>query len=106
MKGFMHRRGDARELRAYLGTDPVTGKQRYATRTVRGGKREAQRALNEMVTDADRGPSVRTNASAGEPIEAWCEHAARWVVETRSTFGPLVPYPKGPASVGHASGSS
>ncbi len=88
MKGFMRRRGDAWELRVYLGTDPVTGKQRYATRTVRGGKREAQRVLNEMVTDADRGLSVRTNATAGELIEAWFEHAAgdfspKTVKETR-----------------------
>jgi len=88
MKGFMHRRGDAWELRVYLGTDPVTGKQRYATRTVRGGKREAQRVLNEMVTGAERGLSVRTNATAGELIEAWFEHASgdfspKTVKETR-----------------------
>ena len=52
MKGFLRQRGDAWELRVYLGTDQVTGKQRYATRTVRGGKRQAQRVLNEMVTTA------------------------------------------------------
>ena len=51
MKGFMRQRSDAWELRVYLGTDPVTRKQRYATRTVRGGKRVAQRALAEMVTE-------------------------------------------------------
>ena len=76
MKGFMRQRGDAWELRVYLGHDPVTGKQRYASRTVRGGKREAQRTLAEMVTEAERGLSVRTNATAGELIEAWFEHAA------------------------------
>jgi hypothetical protein len=47
MKGFIRQRGDAWELRVYLGADPVTGKQRCATRTVRAGKREAQRVLNE-----------------------------------------------------------
>ncbi len=88
MKGFMRRRGDAWELRVYVGTDPVTGKQRYASRTVRGGKREAQRALNEMVSDAERGLVVRTNATTGELIEAWFEHAAgdfspKTVKETR-----------------------
>ena len=36
MKGFMRQRGDAWELRVYLGRDPVTGKQRYASR--HGGK--------------------------------------------------------------------
>ena len=45
-------RGDAWELRVYLGADPVTGKQRYSTRTVRAGTREAQRVLNEMITGA------------------------------------------------------
>src|SRR5215204_5021133 len=67
---------------------PGAGKQRYATRTVRGGMREAQRVVNEMVTDADRGLWVRTNATAGELIEAWFEHAAgdfspKTVKETR-----------------------
>jgi integrase len=62
---FMRRRGDPWQLRVYLGRDPVTGKQRYASRTVRGGKRVAQRLLAEMVTDAERGLSVRTNATAG-----------------------------------------
>ena len=41
-----------------------------------------------MVTDADRGLSVRTNATTGELIEAWFEHAAgdfspKTVKETR-----------------------
>ena len=42
MKGFMRQRGVSWELRVFLGHDPLTGKKRYATRTVRGGKREAQ----------------------------------------------------------------
>jgi integrase len=58
MKGFMRQRGASWELRVYVGRDPVTGKQRYATRTVRGGKRAAQRVLTEMVSDAERGLSV------------------------------------------------
>jgi hypothetical protein len=28
-----------------LGRDPITGRRRYVTKTVRGGKREAQREL-------------------------------------------------------------
>lgn len=77
MKGFMRQRGDAWELRVYLGRDPVTGKQRYASRTVRAGKRAAQRALANMVTDAERGLSVRTTATAGELLEAWFDQAVR-----------------------------
>ena len=62
MKGFMRRRGDAWELRAYLGGDPVTGKQRYAGRTVRGGTREAQLVLNDMSVTSLR--PAATNAGS------------------------------------------
>ena len=77
MKGFIRRRGDAWELRVYLGTDPVTNKQRYASRTVRTGKREAQRVLNEMISEAERGLSVRTSATVGDLLERWFDFAAR-----------------------------
>ena len=43
----------------YLGHDPLTGKKRYVTQTVRGGEREAQTALAETVTEAERGPCRR-----------------------------------------------
>jgi hypothetical protein len=64
------------ELRVYLGVDPVSGKQRYASRTVRAGKREAQRVLNERITEAERGLAVRRSASVGELLEAWFELAS------------------------------
>jgi integrase len=76
MKGFMRQRGDSWGC-GCLGRDPVTGKQRDATRTVRGGKRAAQRVLAEMVPEAERCLLVRTNATAGETIEAWFERATR-----------------------------
>ena len=76
MKGFTRQRGASWELRVFLGRDPLTGKKRYATRTVRGGKREAQTALAEMVTEAERGLTVRTTATVGELLEAWFEFAA------------------------------
>jgi len=77
MKGFIRPRGDAWELRVFLGTDPVTNKKRYASKTVHGGKREAQRSLNEMITEAERGLSARTTATVGELIERWFEFAAQ-----------------------------
>ena len=88
MKGFMRQRGESWELRVFLGYDPVSGKQRYATRSVRGGKREAQRVLAEMVTEAERGLATRTTATVGELIEAWFEFATpdfspKTVKETR-----------------------
>jgi integrase len=81
VKGFMRQRGSAWELRVFVGTDAVTGKKRYTTQTVRGGKREAQRALAQMVTDAELGLSARTSATVAELIERWFEFA-------RSEFSP------------------
>src|SRR5829696_692614 len=77
MTGHLGRRGDAWELRVYIGIDPVTRKQRYAVKSFRGGKREAQRLLAEMVLDAQRGHSVRRTATVGELLEAWFEQAAQ-----------------------------
>ena len=89
MKGFNRQRGSSGELWVYLGIDPVTGKKRFATRTVRGGKREAQSVLAEMITEAERGLTVRTTAAVGELLDAWFEFAApdfspKAVKETRS----------------------
>jgi integrase len=75
MKGFMRQRGAAWELRVFLGTDAVSCKQRYVTKTFRGGKREAQRALNEMLVEAERGLTAKTSATVGELLDRWLEHA-------------------------------
>jgi len=42
---------------------------------VHGGTREAQRALAQMVTDAELGLSARTSASVAELLERWFEFA-------------------------------
>ncbi len=67
MKGSMRQRGAGWELGVYLGTDPVTGKQRYTARTIRGGKRDAQRVLTAMVTEAEQSLTVRTTAAEPTP---------------------------------------
>ena len=95
MKGFMRQRGSAWELRVFVGTDAVTGKKRYTTRTVRGGKREAQRALAQMVTDAELGLSARTSATVAELVERWFEFATsefspKTVKETRGMLDRYV----------------
>ena len=77
MKGFMRQRGESWELRVYLGRDPVTGKKRYSTKTVPGGKREAQRTLAAIVTDAERGLTPRSSATVGDLLEAWFRQAAQ-----------------------------
>lgn len=91
MRGSMRQRGDAWEVRVYVGLDPVTNRKRYTTKTVRGGKRVAQRELAAMVAEADKGALVRTSATVGELLEAWLEQAStdfspKTVLETRGVL--------------------
>lgn len=69
MRGFMRQRGSSWELRVYLGRDPITSKKRWATKTIRGGKSEAQSALAAMVAEADRGGLAESAATVGELLE-------------------------------------
>ena len=55
MPGHVGQRGDAWELRAYVGRDPVTGRKKYSTRTFKGGKRAADQALIKFVVDVGGG---------------------------------------------------
>ncbi|MGD9751942.1 MAG: tyrosine-type recombinase/integrase [Acidimicrobiia bacterium] len=77
MRGYMRKRGDSWELRVYLGNDPVTGKQRYQSRSVKGGKRDAERVLAQLVAEAERGLTARTVATVGDLLDAWFEFAER-----------------------------
>jgi len=70
MRGYMRQRGSTWDLRVFLGAD-ATGKKLYATKTVKGGKREAQRVLAEMVNQASDGRLAVTKATVGGLLEEW-----------------------------------
>ena len=56
----LKRKPDYWEVRAYAGTDPITGRDRYTSRTVRGGRRDADKLLAQLVAKLDReGPTTR-----------------------------------------------
>jgi integrase len=75
MRGHLRKRGDAWELRAYAGRDPVSNRELYRTRTFRGGKREAERALGKFVQEvAGRGPEAR-DATVGALVSRWFDLA-------------------------------
>ena len=71
----MRQRGGSWEIRVYAGRDETTGKHRYISRTVRGGKREAETALANLVAEAGSGTLTHTTATVGELLERWFEHA-------------------------------
>lgn len=75
MKGHLRRRGNAWELRAYVGVDPITSRQKYLTRTFRGGKREAEEALARFTTEVSGGGHAAQDATVGDLIRQWLDLA-------------------------------
>jgi len=75
VRGHLRQRGKAWELRAYAGTDPVTGRQKYVTRTFRGGKREAEEALARFTTEVAGGGLAAQDATVADLIHEWLELA-------------------------------
>lgn len=59
------------EVRAESGRDPLTGRRRQVSRTVRGNKRDAQRVLNQLVAEADQGKHNGTDATFADVAERW-----------------------------------
>lgn len=82
MTGHLRKRGDAWELRVYLGRDPLSGRKRHETQTLRGvGKREAERRLAAFVTNA--GTRVLTEGTFGDLLERWITtNSPRWSPKT------------------------
>ena len=73
MRGHMRRRGEAWELRAYVGVDPVTGRQTYKTRSFRGGKREAEAELARFVTQVAGGGHGASDTTLADLIQRWLD---------------------------------
>ena len=85
MKGYMALRGKGFRLMVYLGRDPVTGKKQYKTETVRGTKREAQRRLAQMVTEVDKGITIKPKRiTVREYLLQWLEDYAKVNVRPRT----------------------
>jgi integrase len=102
MRGHLRKRGNAWELRACAGIDPLTNRQKYVTRTFRGGKREAEEALARFVTEAAGGGHAAQDTTVGDLIDEWLALAKRdlspttargydWIVKTyiRPSFGKM-----------------
>lgn len=82
-RGSIRQRGrDSWQLRVYVGTDPETGRQRWATQTVHGSQRFARRQLEDLVEEAGR---AQVHAGTlGELLDRWFDAASPgWAVTTR-----------------------
>lgn len=62
------------QLRVYDGIDPLTGKKRYRTQYVRGGKRAAQKQLAVLVTEVGSGVVVPSGKRVAALFDEWLAH--------------------------------
>lgn len=84
MNGSLRQRGEnSWELRVYDGVGPVTGKERYATRTVRGSRVEAELELESFAAQV-RYPRRRAlDTTMGELFDQWYANASPgWAANT------------------------
>jgi integrase len=90
MAGSMRRRGpNSWQFRVYMGIDPQSGRQRWATRTVRGSERVARRELEGFVAELSFA-QVRAG-SVADLLDRWFETASGdWAASTRRETKSLV----------------
>jgi integrase len=82
----LKRQPDYWEVRAYAGIDPLTGKDAYVSRSLRGGRREAEKLLAQLVAQVDRdGPTTRH--SLDELLVAHIDHLEQRGREARTIEG-------------------
>lgn len=81
-----------------LGRDPLDGRYRQLSRTVDGTKREAQRALAELITEVSAGRETGANATVADLLAQWLDLAADQLSPTTlRTYQQIVRTRLGPA---------
>jgi integrase len=75
MKGHIYQRAKGSWTIVYdLPVDTVTGKRRQKSQTIKGTKRDAERALREVLLSIEQGSYVKPNKiTLGEWLDQWCE---------------------------------
>ncbi len=63
-------------LRVFIGTDPVTGNPRQATRTFRGTEKKGDSALADLVRDLGQGVVALDTSTLAEFLDRWLNHIA------------------------------
>ena len=72
-------------VQVYLGVDPVTGKKRYRSESVKGPKSLAQRRLTAILREVDTGTFVKPSGmTVGEYLEHWLREYVEGHVRSRT----------------------
>jgi integrase len=82
----LKREPDYWELRVYAGRDPVTGRKKYVSRTFRGGKREANKALADLRHEVTR-EAVSADVTINRLLDSHIDHLAARGRQARTIDG-------------------
>ncbi|HHV63187.1 MAG TPA: site-specific integrase [Firmicutes bacterium] len=85
MAGSIRKRGEnSWEIKAELGRDPMTGKRRRIFKTIRGTKRDAEKALRDILRSIDEGTfSAPSKITLAEFLVQWLQiHKAQVATTT------------------------
>jgi hypothetical protein len=76
MAGSLRQRGKTSwQLRVLVGRDEITGRKTYVSKTFRGGRREAERALARLVAEVEAGSTTAAAGTVAELCNKWFEYA-------------------------------
>jgi integrase len=64
-------------IRAFAGTDPVTGRPRQIERTFRGGRTAAEAEMRRLATEVDAGHHTTTAGTVSHLLAVWPDHLER-----------------------------
>ncbi len=71
----MRVRGGSLQVRVYAGQDPVTGRDRYLTETVKGtdraAHRRAEKVMTRLLADVDKQRAPETSIPLGRALDEW-----------------------------------
>ena len=78
MTGSLRQRGnDSWQLRVHAGRDPKTNRKHYVAQTVHGTKRQAERALAQLVTETESfAPRPSAESTLKILLSEWLDHTA------------------------------
>lgn len=75
-RGHIRPHGDGKwRVFAYVGTDPITGKEQHLSKVVAGVRRDAERVLTALLAEVDAGRNATGNErTLGDVLDAWLDH--------------------------------
>src|SRR5438132_1899913 len=78
MRGHIRKRGDAWEVRVDIARDPVTGKRRQLSRTVKGRKRDAEAVAASLISQHEAGiDAPRGRQTVESFLQQWLKDYAK-----------------------------